>query len=641
MVRNVICFLVLMSTFAYAQQPESGVGASQGAPQASPRVMFLGGSTPATSTAAVAGSMSTPGGMLAQCAANTAWNNNTITGGGRAACSQWEFINNGWGRNVGSSYQPKQASQWQVSNFFRAFLYSHTGGISEFSSEVFNGMNGGDKSMQRWWFNVLPGNTEDGSGEGTKGMFFAMHGMGDYVGTVNAGYSGTGLNYIQTKGTCNNAGTFAPTYCIGSPRPIIQPEKPLFAANATAQTNPTINTYGTLTLDINTLTPTPHGTLASSIPDTSNYKDGSGFTTTYTAVAGAMPAHGLMCVWGTNSPRVETLSYTLSGSTLTVTGGHRDPIVTADANKAPIQAWAGACKGFVSNPDAATDGKKALWWYLGNLSTNAIAYVAIDRNVPYNGGLGSPVSSFRAGMAGSNGITAYQVAEVIATYNQDAGPGSMADGSMELALNDMTWAPGTKVEQVFTPSSRAMLMDLHCDPGTMSSNGLNECIALSMGHDTDAALDVVLNNSVAETTARSGLRSPIPQLFRVRSTNTALGVYSNLFSISIAPQRSLFYIGCQTGDRTPGCTHSSRYDLFELDGANGGASLTWNPTKDVLSLQGGTLAVQAVQLTSASLPCSETQKGQFNYIEGGVGKKDTVQVCAKDAAGAWAWRTLY
>lgn len=652
MIRRVACFLVLIGISAQAQQSSSTVTSANGQQDAdaNPRPagsLFLGGITPTTRTTSINGTYIPPGGMAAPCVANTAVNVNTVTGAGRTACNQWELVNNGWGRNVGSSPQRGLVSQWQVSTLFQGFVYSHTAGISEYWKEAFNGMNGGDKSMQRWWFNFLPGNTEDGSGEGAKGMYFNMHGMGDYVGTLNSGYSGTGLTYIQTTGACNNAGVSSPVYCIGSPRPLIQPDNPIFTANVTAQTNPTANTYGTLTLDINTLRPTPHGTLANNIPDTTNYKDGSGFTTTYTPVAGTMPARGLMCVWGTNSPRVETVAYTLSGTTLTVTGGHRDPLVTLDAANAPIQAWAGACKGFISNPDAAVDGKKAMWWYLGNINANTLAWVAIDRNVPNTGGLGSSVSSFRAGVSGSNSISAYQVAEVIATYNQTAGYGSKADGSMELGLNDMTWTsptgatPGTRVEQVFTPSSRAMLMDLTCDPGTMSSNGLNACIGLAMGHDTDAALDVVLNNPVAETTAGSGLRAPIPAIFRVRSTAATLGAYSNLFFASVAPQASLFHVGCQAGDRTAGCTKSSQYDLFDLDGVNGGGHLTWHPKSGVLSFQGGTLAVRSVQLTSATLPCTSAQKGQFNYIEGGPGVKDTVQVCAKDAADTWAWRTLY
>lgn len=650
MIRRVACVLVLFAIAAQAQQPSPGATSASSQTHAgdgtdtsmySTGRLFLNHMTPNNKTASVNGSMIPPGGTAAPCVANTAVNVNTVTGGGRTVCNQWELVNNGWGRNVGSSPQHGQVSQWQVSSLFQGFVYSHTAGINEYWKSVFNGMNGGDKTMQRWWFNFLPGNTEDGSGEGAKGLYFYMHGMGDYVGKVNPGYTGTGLTYIQTTGSCNNQGIYSPTYCIGSPRPLIQPDKPIFTANARAKTDPTASTYGTLTLDLNSLAPTPHGTLANNIPDTTNYKDGSGFTTTYTAVAGTMPASGLMCVWGTNSPRLETLSYTLSGSTLTVTGGHRDPIVTLDAANAPIQAWAGACKGFISNPDAAVDGKKAMWWYLGNLTTNTIAWVAIDRNGPYSGGLGSSVSSFRAGVPGSNSISAYQVAEVIATYNQTAGYGSMADGSMELALNDMKWAPGATVEQVFTPSSRAMLMDLTCEPGTMSSNGLNACIALAMGHDTDAGLDLVLNNPIAETTAGGGLRSPIPQLFRIRSVRpTTLGAYSTLVYATIAPQTSLFRIGCQAADRTANCTRSSPYDLFDLQGANGGGHLTWHPSAGVLSLQ-GTLAVRSVQLTSASLPCTSAQKGQFNYIEGGPGVKDTVQVCAKDAADNYAWRTLY
>jgi hypothetical protein len=186
-----------------------------------------------------------------------------------------------------------------------------------------------------------------------------------------------------------------------------------------------------------------------------------------------------------------------------------------------------------------------------------------------------------------------------------------------------------------------MLMDLTCDPGTMSSDGLNACIALNMAHDTDAGLDIVLNNPVAETSAGGGVRFPIPQIFRVRSTSASLGAYGTLFSIGIAPQLALFHIGCQAGDRSGDCSKSGPYDLFHLAGANGGSHLTWSPRDDVLTLQGGTLSLRSVQLTSATLPCTSAQKGQFNYIEGKPGVKDTVQVCAKDAADNWAWRTLY
>jgi hypothetical protein len=43
----------------------------------------------------------------------------------------------------------------------------------------------------------------------------------------------------------------------------------------------------------------------------------------------------------------------------------------------------------------------------------------------------------------------------------------------------------------------------------------------------------------------------------------------------------------------------------------------------------------------ASYTCDATTRGQFNYIAGGTGVKDIVQVCAKDGADAYAWRAIY
>ena len=46
--------------------------------------------------------------------------------------------------------------------------------------------------------------------------------------------------------------------------------------------------------------------------------------------------------------------------------------------------------------------------------------------------------------------------------------------------------------------------------------------------------------------------------------------------------------------------------------------------------------------TSTSKPtCDSTQRGTFWVTESGAGVKDAVEVCAKDAANAYAWRTIY
>lgn len=39
--------------------------------------------------------------------------------------------------------------------------------------------------------------------------------------------------------------------------------------------------------------------------------------------------------------------------------------------------------------------------------------------------------------------------------------------------------------------------------------------------------------------------------------------------------------------------------------------------------------------------CTAFIAGQLQYAAGATGAKDTVQVCAKDATNAYAWRTIY
>lgn len=48
------------------------------------------------------------------------------------------------------------------------------------------------------------------------------------------------------------------------------------------------------------------------------------------------------------------------------------------------------------------------------------------------------------------------------------------------------------------------------------------------------------------------------------------------------------------------------------------------------------------QLFSQAAPtCDATTRGTFNYLAGGGGVKDSVQICAKDASDVYAWRTIY
>ena len=56
----------------------------------------------------------------------------------------------------------------------------------------------------------------------------------------------------------------------------------------------------------------------------------------------------------------------------------------------------------------------------------------------------------------------------------------------------------------------------------------------------------------------------------------------------------------------------------------------------------GWVQAKALRLYSTSLTtCNSGNAGRFNYMSGATGVKDMVNVCAKDAANVWAWRTIY
>ena len=48
-----------------------------------------------------------------------------------------------------------------------------------------------------------------------------------------------------------------------------------------------------------------------------------------------------------------------------------------------------------------------------------------------------------------------------------------------------------------------------------------------------------------------------------------------------------------------------------------------------------------LQMTAAKPTCDATVRGTYWHTRGGTGVKDSVEVCAKDAADAYAWRTIY
>ena len=80
---------------------------------------------------------------------------------------------------------------------------------------------------------------------------------------------------------------------------------------------------------------------------------------------------------------------------------------------------------------------------------------------------------------------------------------------------------------------------------------------------------------------------------------------------------------------------SQTADLFELQGSDASVLAKFDAS--------GNLTVPSITLaTAAAKPtCDSTKRGQLWYTQSSAGVKDALEVCAKDAGDAYAWRTIY
>jgi len=90
---------------------------------------------------------------------------------------------------------------------------------------------------------------------------------------------------------------------------------------------------------------------------------------------------------------------------------------------------------------------------------------------------------------------------------------------------------------------------------------------------------------------------------------------------------------------------ASGNNAFQVDGAGGridlgGGTSDYMKTDSTGGLLYG-LGIRANATNTARPTCDSTVRGQTWFVEGGAGVADTYAVCAKDAANAYAWRTIY
>jgi hypothetical protein len=71
--------------------------------------------------------------------------------------------------------------------------------------------------------------------------------------------------------------------------------------------------------------------------------------------------------------------------------------------------------------------------------------------------------------------------------------------------------------------------------------------------------------------------------------------------------------------------------------SNGNVGIGTTGPGQKLEVNGGV----RLNTATAKPTCDSTTRGTFWMAQGGAGVKDTVEVCAKDVADAYAWRTLY
>lgn len=106
-------------------------------------------------------------------------------------------------------------------------------------------------------------------------------------------------------------------------------------------------------------------------------------------------------------------------------------------------------------------------------------------------------------------------------------------------------------------------------------------------------------------------------------TNLSLGVFDDTASTGVT--RMIVQKGANQGTVSP-------LEVRDFNGTLGSGALLFEiePDGSFRSLPTGTKPT-----------CASGIRGTYWYTQGGTGVKDNVEVCAKDAADAYAWRTIY
>lgn len=141
-------------------------------------------------------------------------------------------------------------------------------------------------------------------------------------------------------------------------------------------------------------------------------------------------------------------------------------------------------------------------------------------------------------------------------------------------------------------------------------------------------------HSTVQVDASLQFISTNPNLAVTKAVRSAIGrVSAATFDSDLLPDADNLRSVGQTGPNLQ--WKNGRFSGDLTIGGNVGAGLT-SPTQK-LEVNGGA----RLNTATAKPTCDSTTRGTFWVVQAGAGVKDDVQVCAKDAGDAYAWRVIY
>ena len=201
-------------------------------------------------------------------------------------------------------------------------------------------------------------------------------------------------------------------------------------------------------------------------------------------------------------------------------------------------------------------------------------------------------------------------------------------------------------ENANTAGSNNTFLGAFSGPGVPSASGLTNATAIGANAVVSASNSLVLgsingvNGATASVNVGIGTASPTAKL-HVRGTDSladGLAAAIKLRNDAAGGNGWTLRAGAD-GTNTPTGGFSIASDpntyRFVIDGTGRVGIGTTSPTQQ-LEVNGG------VRLNTATTKptCDATTRGTFWVTQGGAGVADTVEVCSKDAADVYAWKTL-